>query len=413
VVATWPDAAEGRVTWLRFADIPFAEAGQAALELTSGGRAHLTVKDGGDAGTDLVLEPSGSETVEATWDAPDLVWIGGILPAHQIGRGLLIATVGGVVPSLIYVGALYWVDRYEKEPKRLLAAAFVWGAIPALALAVTAELFFRLPPDLIGTRPLEAARLGMVAPILQEALKGAAVLFIALRYRHELDNVLDGIIYGTTVGFGFAMTGNLTSYLGSFLAWGFEGLGTTVFAEGLIYGMNQALYTAVFGAGLGFARLAQKRWQRWALPVGGFILAVGTHAFHNLLTRNLLGMSVVTILATGVGLILLGVVAGWSLARQHRCLRVELQTEVPSSLYRTMVTPGARTRAQWLALRTGGLKGWRRTRRLHQASAELASKKMQRGRRPGEAEIAQEIEQLRQEINALIDCPGENRGRAR
>ena len=402
VVATWPDAAEARVTWLRFADVPFAETGQATLELSSGGRAHLAVKGGGDAGTDLMLEPSGSETVEATWDAPDLVWIGGILPAHQIGRGLLIATLAGVVPALIYVGALYWVDRYEKEPKRLLAAAFVWGAIPALALAVAAELFFRLPPDLIGTRALEAVRLGMVAPILQEALKGAAVLFIARRYRHEFDNVLDGIIYGATVGFGFAMTGNLASYLGSFLAWGFEGLGTTVFAEGLVYGMNQALYTAVFGAGLGFARLAQKRWQRWALAVGGLVLAVGTHAFHNLLTRNLLGMSVVTIVATGVGLILVGIIAGWSLARQHRCLRVELQTEVPRTLYRTMVTPGGRARAQWLALRTGGLKGWRRTRRLHQQSAELAFKKMQRGRRPGEVEITQEIKRLRQEISALM-----------
>jgi hypothetical protein len=129
---------------------------------------------------------------------------------------------------------------------------------------------------------------------------------------------------------------------------------------------------------------------------------VGTHAFYNLLTRNLLGMSVVTIVATGAGLILVGAVGGWSLARQHRCLRIELQTEVPGTLYRTMVTPGARARAQWLALRTGGLKGWRRTRRLHQQSAELALKKMQRGRRPGEIEITQEIKRLRQEINALM-----------
>jgi len=402
VLATWPDAAEARVTWLHFADVPFAEAGQATLELGSGGRARMAVKGGGDARTDLMLEPSESEMVKATWDAPDLVWIGGILPAHQIGRGLLIATLAALTPALAYVGALYWVDRYEKEPKRLLAAAFVWGAIPALALAVAADLFFRLPPDLIGTRALEAVRLGILAPILQEALKGAAVLFIARRYRHEFDNVLDGIIYGATVGFGFAMMGNLASYLGSFLAWGFEGLGTTVFAEGLVYGMNQALYTAVFGAGLGFARLAQKRWQRWALPMGGGVLAVGTHAFHNLLTRNLLGMSIVTIVATGAGLILLGIVAGGSLARQHRCLRVELQTEVPNTLYRTMVTPGARARAQWLALRSGGLKGWRRTRRLHQLSAELAFKKMQRGHWPGEAKIAQEIKWLRQEINALM-----------
>jgi RsiW-degrading membrane proteinase PrsW (M82 family) len=397
VVATWPDAAQGRVTQLRFAGVPFAEAGRATLELGPGGQASLTVD-----GTDLVMGPSESEMIEATWDAPDLVWIGGILPARQVGTGLLVAALGSVVPALVYVGALYWVDRYEKEPKRLLAAAFVWGAIPALALALAAELFFRLPPDLIGPHALEAVRLGVVAPVLQEALKGAAVLFIALRYRREFDNVLDGIIYGATAGFGFAMTGNLISTIGSFLVWGFEGLSTAVFAEGLVYGMNQALYTAAFGAGLGLARLARERWQRWALPAGGFVLAVATHALHNLLARNLLGLNVLTVMATGVGVILVGIVAGWSLAREHRCLRAELRGEVPDALYHIVVTPGARTRAQWRALRTGGLQGWRRARRLHQLCAELAFKKMQRRRRPDELEIVQEIKQLRGEIGRVL-----------
>ncbi len=398
VVATWPDAAEGRVTRLRFAGVPFGEAGHATLELGAGGQASLTVD-----GTDLVVGPSESETVAATWDAPDLVWIGGILPAHQVGTGLLVAALGSVVPALIYVGALYWVDRYEKEPKRLLAAAFVWGAIPALALALVAELFFRLPPDLIGPRALEAVRLGAVAPVLQEALKGAVVLFIARRYRREFDNVLDGIIYGATAGFGFAMTGNLISTIGSFLVWGFEGLSTAVFAEGLVYGMNQALYTAVFGAGLGLARLAQERWKRWALPAGGFVLAVATHALHNLLARNLLGLNVLTVIATGVGVILVGIVAGWSLARQYRCLRAELRGEVPDALYHVVVTPGARTRVQWRALLAGGPRGWRRARRLHQLCAELAFKKVQQRQRPDELEIVQEIKQLRRYIDALVE----------
>ena len=45
---------------------------------------------------------------------------------------------------------------------------------------------------------------------------------------------------------------------------GFGALGGTVFVDGVIHGLNQALYTAIFGAGLGYARLAQKRRQRWA-----------------------------------------------------------------------------------------------------------------------------------------------------
>ena len=404
VVATWPDAAAKQVTRLRFAGVGFAEPGRATLELGPDPEARLVVEGAGaDEGSDLALEPSETETFDATWDAPDLVWIGTVLPAHQVGVGLLIATLAGVVPMLVYVGALYWVDRYEKEPKRLLAAAFVWGAIPSVVMALAAELFFRLPPDLIGPHALEAVRLGVVTPVLQEALKGAVVLFISWHYRREFDNVLDGIIYGAMVGFGFAMTGNIISYAGSFVLWGFEGLSVAAFAEGLVYGMNHALYTAVFGAGLGFARLAQKRWQRWALPAGGFVLAVATHVLHNLLARNLLGLNVMTVLTTGAGAILVGIAAGWSLARQHRCLRVELRGVVSDALYRTLVTPGARTRAQWRALRAGGLRGWRRARRLHQLCAELAFKKMQRRRRPDESEVIQEIKRLRREISALAE----------
>jgi hypothetical protein len=167
--------------------------------------------------------------------------------------------------------------------------------------------------------------------------------------------------------------------------------------------MNHALYAAVFGAGLGLARLAKKRWQRWVLPAGGFVLAVVTHALHNLLARNLLGLNALTVITTGAGVTLVGIVVGWSLARQQRCLRVELEGMVPGALYRTMVTPGARTRTQWRALRVGGMKGWRRARRLQQLCAELAFKKMQHHRRPDEPEIAQAIERLRQEISGLVE----------
>jgi protease PrsW len=396
VVAAWPDVTAGEVTSLRFADVEFTESGHARLELRPGAAASLIVGD-----TDQILKADEAETFEATWNAPDLVWIGGVLPAHQVGMGLLIALLAGVVPAMLYVGTLYWADRYEKEPKRLLAAAFVWGAIPSVALSLAMEVFFQLPPNLLGPQALEAVRLGLVAPVLQEALKGAAVLFIARRYRREFDNVLDGIIYGAMVGFGFAMTGNVVSYVSSFALWGFDGLNVTVFAEGIVYGLDHALYTAFFGAALGFARLAQKPWQRWAVPVGGFVLTVATHALHNLILRNLLGLSVTTVVTTCAGLILMGVIAAWSLERQQRCLVTELADEAPDALYRTLTKRGGRSLAQWRALFTGGLEGWRRARSLHQLYAELAFKKMQHRLRPDDPEMAEEIGWLRQEIETL------------
>jgi len=407
VIATWPHRQAERVTRFRFVDVDFAETGLARLELGAEGAANLLLRclpgEGGATSACLSsLGPAETTRIEAVWDAPDLIWIGGVLPAHQVGAGLLLVGLASVVPTAIYVGALYWLDRYEKEPRLLVTAAFLWGSIPALALALAAEVFFRLPPNLIGSQVLEAARLGLIAPLLQEALKGMAVLFIALRYWREFDNVLDGIIYGAVVGFGFAMTGNLIDYVSAFALQGFEGLNVGTFVEGLLYGLDQASYTGAFGASLGLARFARTRWRRWALPGAGFALAVAAHALHNLLTWNLLGVDAVTVVTTGAGVALMGVVAGWSLRRQRRTLRSQLADELPRALYRTVASPGERARAQWQALRANGLVGWRRTRQLHQRCAELAFRKMERRRRPDETDLTEEIERLRGVIDALM-----------
>jgi RsiW-degrading membrane proteinase PrsW (M82 family) len=348
------------------------------------------------------LGPAETATIEAEWDAPDFIWIGSLLAAHQVGAGLLLALLVSVVPTALYVGGLYWLDRYEKEPRLLVTAAFLWGSIPALILALAAEIFFHLPPNLIGPGSLEAARLGVIAPLLQEALKGVAVLFIALRHRREFDNILDGIIYGAVVGFGFAMTGNLIDHVSTFALWGFDGLNVGAIVEGLLFGLDHAFYTAVFGLGLGLGRLALARWRRWAWPLAGFALAVAMHALHNLLAWRLLGLNVMTLVTTGAGLVLIAIVAGWSLARQRLSLREELKDELSESLYRIMTIPGERARAQRQALRAGGLRAWQRTRRLYQLCAELAFKKMQYRRRPDELRVPQEIECLRKEIDTLL-----------
>jgi RsiW-degrading membrane proteinase PrsW (M82 family) len=387
-------------------DVDFAETGLAGLELGPGGAINLLLRclrgqDGARSACLSSMAPTETTTYEATWDVPDLIWVAGALPAHRVGVGLLLAVLASVLPTTLYVGALYWLDRYEKEPGLLLTAAFLWGSIPALALALVGEILFRLPPDLIPSGALEAAQMGLIAPMLQEAVKGVAVLFIALRYWCEIDNVLDGIIYGAVVGFGFAMTGNLIELISAFALWGFDGLTAGAFVEGLLYGLNHAFYTGIFGAGLGIARLARTPWRRWAWPSAGFVLAVAVHALHNLLSWSILGVGVVTVVTTGAGLALIGLVAGWSLRRQRRALQLELEDELSQPLCRTLLVPGGRARARWQALRVDGLAGWRRTRRLHQRCAELAFKKMQLRRRPDVSDLREEIERLRAEVDAL------------
>ncbi len=427
VLVALPDPGAGQLIRLRFTDVQFTESGHAMLDLASGDMAHLGAADIHDKGSSLIrfvselgapglslqgaatdiqnrlaLRPSAADAIAANWDAPDLVWMGDVLPAYQLSLGVILALLYSLVPTLIFVGALYWVDQFEKEPVRMLAAAFLWGAIPALAVALTTELFLRLPPNLIGPHGLEAARLGLIAPVLEEVIKGAGVLFIYWRYRSEFDDALDGMIYGAIVGFGFAMTANLLSYLSNFMLWGYQGLSMALVVERTVHALDHGLYTAILGAGLGFARQTTKRWRRWIPITGALALAICTHALHNLLAHSLVGLNVFTVVITGAGTLVLWVVAGWSLLRRRRCMQLELKGMLPEPLYHTVVRPLAST---WVQLRTlwqEGIGAWRRTRQLHNLCGEFAFKRMQARLFPEEPERAAEANTLREKIGALV-----------
>ena len=49
---------------------------------------------------------------------------------------ILLSLLVAFIPALGYTLLVWWLDRYEREPFRLLVVAFFWGAVPAIALAV-------------------------------------------------------------------------------------------------------------------------------------------------------------------------------------------------------------------------------------------------------------------------------------
>jgi hypothetical protein len=257
--------------------------------------------------------------------------------------------------------------------------------------------------SIVETREILVARDSSTRHVAWEApdVVWVVVLYIAHRYRREFDNVLDGIIYGAMVGFGFAMTGNIVSYLGSFLLRGFAGLSESILLLGVLYALNQAMYTSIFGAGLGYARLSESRVKRIAVPALTFALAVLMNSLHSYAIRNAAGLNAITLILTWFGVLVLIAVMAWSLRRQRRSIEVELRDEIPEDLYLSLTVPWAGTRQLWSALRTGGISDWRRVRRLRQACGELAFKKMQSRLRMDEPEMAVEAEALRKMVKSL------------
>ncbi len=393
LTATWPNRAEGLVTLMRFEGVTFNVTGEARLFL-------------GPQSTRLVIgaeqmAPTTSHQVPATWDSPDLVWMGSLLSAQEVAVGLGWILIGSILPALVLTTLIYNLDYYEREPKRLVSLTFVWGAIPAVLVLLGAYIFFRLPTLPLTREAHIALRSGVLSAVAQELVKGAAVLFIAWRYRHEFDGVFDGLVYGSAVGFGFAMMSNLLRQLSDFVLWGFSSMTLGTWTMGVLFALHHAMYTALFGAALGWARLRQRRLERLGVPLAGMVLSILVHLVHlrwlNALEGFTLGMALLSLL----GLLFLIGIGAAALWRQRTWLSTTLPQLLPPELGLDIIKPGRRWRHEIRALFKHGLRAWRSVRRFNILLMEWAFKEQQSRLRPDEPALAQEATRLRTRLTTL------------
>ena len=199
--------------------------------------------------------------------------------------GLQLATFAALLaalPLLVVVPTFLWLDRLEAEPPRYVVFAFLWGAlgaaVGALALNTTASLVLSLQ----GADHQDALSAVLVAPPVEEALKGVAVLAILLFRRREFDGVVDGVVYAGLAGAGFAFSENIF-YLGhAYQADGSEALTAVFFARCIMAPFAHPLFTACVGLGLGLAvATARTPTGRLGFAVGGFVCAVLLHGVWN------------------------------------------------------------------------------------------------------------------------------------
>jgi len=305
--------------------------------------------------------------------------------------GLLLSVFAAVIPTAIWASLVWWCDRYEREPIPLLVVSFVWGALPAVLLALLLETLLDVPGGGLGQGLVrEVVSASAVAPIVEELAKGGALLLILLFWRGELDDVLDGILYGAMIGFGFAMTENLLYFMSALSDGGWGEWGTVVFLRGVVFGLNHAFFTAFSGAGLGYARLARGRGGRYGAPLLGLGAAILAHAVHNLGTP-LSGVQTAAILLSLVGdaggVLLVAVMIGLALRQEQRWLRTELTDEIGRLLtapeYEMLSSLRGRWRMLRQARRAGGWQAVRAVSQLQQAATELVfSKQRTRTRGP-------------------------------
>jgi RsiW-degrading membrane proteinase PrsW (M82 family) len=205
-----------------------------------------------------------------------------VLLASGAPGALVVGTLLAAVPVGPLVAVFLWLDRYEPEPRTLIAVALGWGALVATAAALVLQTI-----DQFAFGRPESLSAAVVAPVTEEAAKGVFVLLLVLARRRVVDGVLDGIVYAGMVGIGFAFTENILYLAAAYM--GGEGIGPggigavtgTFVVRGIFSPFAHPLFTAAIGVGIGYAVTTRSRFWRIAAPLLGYAVAVLAHALWN------------------------------------------------------------------------------------------------------------------------------------
>ena len=309
----------------------------------------------------------------------------------------------GLVPALLFAWFLYWLDRYEKEPKLLLGVVFIWGMViaagGAFIINTVGGVGVYLFTNSESTTDLITG--SVIAPIVEESLKGLAVLIVFLFFRKEFDSILDGMIYAGVAALGFAATENaFYIYDKGYLESGWQGFWLLVVVRVILVGWQHPFYTGLIGIGFAVARMNRNPLVKFVAPVLGLIAAMIAHSFHNTLAAlsgGQLGDLAFGIALDWTGWLAMLVFVVYMIRREGRLLPKHLNEEVAAG---RMTAAQLQRAAQPFGSLFAFLRG-RVTARFFQVCGELAHKKEQfelHGEDGGNTAI---IESLRAELAAL------------
>lgn len=314
---------------------------------------------------------------------------------------LLLASVFlGLVPMVIYALLIWRVDRWEKEPFPLMLAAFAWGAVPSILFAVIAQTVFGISTESSGLMG-QLYDASFLAPLTEELVKAAGVVLIFRIFHREVDSVLDGLIYGSMVGFGFSAVENVFYFMGQPDA---PSLLFLFFLRAFIFGMLHALFTGLFGVGLALGRFSANPLSKWLWPLLGLGAAMVTHGLHNYFAT--LGGDHIFFAVGGVtlGILWFFTTVAVCLYHENRWIRIHLSEEVARGVLgaeQALDAAGFWTRSSFSVF-TRGYDLVARRKRLLSEATELAYQKQKerRGHAGGPAHAAR-IEELRGRVREL------------
>jgi len=174
-----------------------------------------------------------------------------------------------LAPVAIIAFYIWFRDKYEREPIRMLIFSLLAGALIVIPILIFENLI-SIPGEWMEGLPAAAWKAFAVAAFTEELFKYLALFLLVWKSR-EFNDKYDGIVYGTFISLGFAAVENILY----------------VFSEGLVTGLVRAFTAvpahAIFGITMGFyfgmARFYPKK--RRDLKLLAFLIPFLMHGFYN------------------------------------------------------------------------------------------------------------------------------------
>ena len=186
-----------------------------------------------------------------------------------------------LVPLVIILAFLQFVDRFEPEPWWTKIAALLWGGGVAV-------FFAGISNGLAGVAVASATGSGdageifegvVAAPLGEEFLKALGVLVIVMMRRHRISSPLDGLVYAGYSAAGFLVVEDFSYFVITF----YNGVLAETFIMRVLLGVfGHVMYTSCTGWAIGWA---VTRTRSIGAGIGvvtlGYLIAVTMHGLWN------------------------------------------------------------------------------------------------------------------------------------
>lgn len=252
-----------------------------------------------------------------------------------------IALVAWAIYGLVLVAVTLWINPYERPSAATVIGAFAWGGLAATALSLLANSALDgFMPKLMDKDAAAVFQSAVSTPIVEESLKIAGIVGLALIPGVRFRSALGGLVLGMLVGLGFQVVEHFV-YTMNHVQGSVDARGAIIemlFFRGFLLGLfTHVVYGGLAGAAIGYAisRRDESRTHRAAVIVGAIALAAVIHGILNGMYESQ-EPSPIVFAITAVPVVVLVALAIW--ARRDEARR--LAALAPLAIERGVMTPG-------------------------------------------------------------------------